>query len=83
MALTDKMEFAAITIKADGALEVRMDRVISDGVDELGRKPQRSIYTPDMDPIGFPPKVRAIANLVWTAQVKSDWAAAHPVVVTQ
>lgn len=79
MALTDRQELSALCIKVDGVLEVRTDRVISEGTEELGRKAMRTIYTPDMDPATLPPKVRAVANLVWTTQIKADWATNHPV----
>jgi hypothetical protein len=77
MALSDRMEFQAICIKADGVLEVRLDRVILDG-GELARIPTRQTYTPDMDPATLPNKVRQVANLVWTQAVIDAYKAAHP-----
>ena len=79
MALSSINEFTLITIKADGLLEVRLDRVIlEDGV-EITRFPKRTVYTPDTDPAILPVKVRTIANVVWTPAVVAAWIAAHPI----
>ena len=67
MALSDNTEFGAITIKADGVMEVRMDRFILDGTDEIARTFRRIVYTPDMDPATLPAKVRRLANIIWDA----------------
>ena len=67
MALTERTEFGSIDIDADGVIQVRMDRVIMDGTDEIARKYNRSIVTPDMDPASFPLRLRKIANAVWDA----------------
>lgn len=67
MALTERSEFGSINIDADGVIEVRMDRVIMDGAEELTRMFKRSVVTPDMDPATFPPRLRKIANTVWDA----------------
>jgi hypothetical protein len=78
MALSDSTEFGGITIKADGVMEVRMDRIIFDGADEIARTFKRIIYTPDMDPATLPQKVRRIANIVWDAATVAAYKAAHP-----
>jgi len=79
MAITDTTEIQAVCIKVDGVLEVRVDRVISDGPEELGRKPRRTVYTPDMDPATLPAgKIRQLANFVWTPAVVAAYIAAHP-----
>lgn len=67
MALSDRTEFGSININADGVIEVRMDRVIMDGAEEIARKYNRTVVTPDMDPTTFPPRLRKIANAVWDA----------------
>lgn len=67
MALNDRVEFGAINIDADGVIQVRMDRIILDGTDEIARRFSRTVYTPDMDPATLPAKVRRIANIVWDA----------------
>lgn len=78
MALSDSTEFGGITIKADGVMEVRMDRIIFDGADEIARTFRRIVYTPDMDPATLPNKVRRIANVVWDAATVAAYKAAHP-----
>ena len=67
MALTERAEFGAISINADGVIEVRMDRVILDGAEEINRSYRRFVVTPDMDPATFPLRLRKIANAVWDA----------------
>lgn len=77
MALSERSEFASITIKSDGVLEVRLDRIILDGIEEIARKNTRNVYTPDMDPLTLPNKVRQIAQLVWTQAIIDAYKAAH------
>ena len=67
MALTERTDFGSINIDSDGVIQVRMDRVILDGTDEIARKYTRLVFTPDMDPATLPAKVRRIANIVWDA----------------
>jgi len=67
MALTERTDFGSINIDSDGVIQVRIDRVILDGTEEIARKYKRSVYTPDMDPTTFPPRLRKIANAVWDA----------------
>lgn len=78
MALSDSTEFGSITIKADGVMEVRMDRIIMDGTDEIARTFRRIVYTPDMDPATLPAKMRRIANVIWDAATVAAYKAAHP-----
>lgn len=77
MALSERAEFNSICIKENGNLEVRLDRIILDGSEELIRKPHRTVYLPNMPLASLPPKVRAIANLVWTPAVIAAWIAAN------
>ncbi len=67
MALTERTDFGSINIDAEGVIQVRMDRVILDGAEEINRSYKRTIVTPDMDPSTFPPRLRKIANAVWDA----------------
>jgi hypothetical protein len=78
MALSERTEFGAININADGVIEVRMDRVILDGEEEIARKYKRSVFTPDMDPATFPVRLRKVANAVWDAATVAAYKAAHP-----
>lgn len=75
MALSDRMEIGSITILADGTLEIRADRVISDGTEELARKYSRFVATPDMDPSSLPPRVRKAVAAFWDAQTIADYRA--------
>jgi len=75
MALSDSIEFGAITIRANGIMEVRVDRVIYDGTTEVARRYNRTVYTPDMDPATLPAKVRRIANVVWDSATVSAYQA--------
>lgn len=77
MALTERTEFGAINIDAEGVIQVRMDRVIMDGEEEIARKYKRSVFTPDMDPATFPVRLRKIANAVWDAATIAAYKAAH------
>lgn len=77
MALTERQEFGSITIRANGVLEVRSDRVILDDGVELVRSLNRTLYTPNMDPATLPNKVRQVAQLVWTPAIVSAWLAAN------
>lgn len=78
MALSERTEFGAISINAEGVIEVRMDRVILDGTEPIARKYNRSVYTPDMDPATFPLRLRKIANAVWDAATIAAYIAKHP-----
>lgn len=78
MALSDSTEFGSITIKADGVMEIRMDRIIFDDGVELMRTFKRIVYTPDMDPATLPQKVRRLTNIVWDAATVAAYKAAHP-----
>ena len=75
MALSERTDFGSINIDADGVIQVRMDRVILDGTDEIARRYSRTIYTPDMDPATLPAKVRRIANVIWDAATISAYIA--------
>ena len=67
MALSERTDFGSINIDADGVIQVRMDRVILDGIEEIDRSYKRTVFTPDMDPATLPAKVRRIANVIWDA----------------
>lgn len=77
MALTEKQE-VSIYIQPDGVLNARVDRIIMDGTDEIGRKITRIVYTPDMDITALPAKVRKFANIVWDQATIDVYKAAHP-----
>ena len=79
MALNSRQEFVAITIRADGQLEVRVDKIITDTTDgsEI-RQPTRRVYTPNMPINTLPARVQKVANIFWDAQTIADYNATHP-----
>ncbi|MER9912795.1 hypothetical protein NKJ71_19405 [Mesorhizobium sp. M0050] len=83
MALNERTEFGSINIDADGVIQVRLDRVILDGTDEIARRYSRTVYTPDMEPTTLPAKVRRIANVIWDAATVAAYKAKIAAQATQ
>jgi hypothetical protein len=85
MALTDRQEFFSITIKADGVIEVQLDRVIMDGIEEIARQTRGLFYTPDMALADVPAKIKQAVNMsvVWSQAVIDAYRLAHPGTVIQ
>jgi hypothetical protein len=76
MALTERTEEDKIEILADGTMQIRTATVIErDGV-EISRTYHRHVIQPDEDTASQSPKVKRIASSVWTAEVKTTFAAA-------
>jgi hypothetical protein len=76
MALTERTAEDKIEILADGTMQIRTATVIErDGV-EISRTYHRHVIQPDADPADQSPKVKRIAASVWTAEVKTAFAAA-------
>lgn len=66
-----------LTINPDGVFQhLRKVRVFEDG-ELLGEKNHRTTYTPLSDKATMPPKLAAIANIVWTPQVIADFEASN------
>jgi hypothetical protein len=76
MALADRNEMT-ITIKFDGVLEVRLDRIITEDGADLTTVVRRAVFTPDMDPATLPARVRRAANAFWDAATVAAYKAAH------
>jgi hypothetical protein len=76
MALSDRNEIT-ITVKPDGVLEVRLERILVEDGADLTRLFRRAIFTPDMDPTTLPPRVRRAANAFWDAATIAAYVAAH------
>lgn len=74
MAFTkDILDYLSIT--PDGVFEYRrVARVFEDG-ELLGERNHRTTYPPDTDKATMPPKLAAIANIVWTPAVIAAWEA--------
>jgi len=74
MALTEAIEHT-ITIRHNGIIEWRKDRVIFDDTTEISRLPWRTTLEPGQDVTALPNKVKLLCNFVWTPAVVSAYAA--------
>ena len=74
MAITKETEIGAIEVVGEyKAIQVATDTVIKEDDTEISRSRHRHVLTPDMDISGEHAEVQAIANVVWTDEVKSAW----------
>ena len=75
MAITKKTEIAKIEVVGQyKAIQVRTDTVIKEDDKEISRSAHRHTIHPDMDISGEDAEVQAVANAVWTDDVKAAWA---------
>jgi len=76
--ISERTAIDKIEILENGLILVRRARVIldADGT-ELNRLFQRVVLEPGQDVSLQPQKIRAICNLIWTAQVIADYQAAR------
>lgn len=58
-----------LTITPDGVFEHRRLVIVMEDGEKLGEKNHRTTYTPLADKATMPPKLRAIADIVWTQEV--------------
>ena len=73
MALTERTEIGSIEVLPMGQIQVRTDTVIEkDGV-ELSRSYHRHVVEPDHDITNEDQRVKDVANVVHTAEVKTAW----------
>jgi hypothetical protein len=76
MALTERTEEDKIEILADGTMQIRTATVIErDGV-EISRSYHRHVIQPDEDTASQSPRTKRITAALWTAEVKTAFAAA-------
>ena len=74
MSITKEIEIAKIEVVGQyKAVQVRTDTVIKEDGKEISRSPHRHVIHPDMDISDEDAEVQAIANVVWTDEVKSAW----------
>jgi len=74
MAITKETEIAKIEVVGEyKAVQVASDTVIKEDGTELSRSRHRHVLHPDMDISGEDAEVQAIANAVWTDDVKTAW----------
>lgn len=74
MALSDRNEMT-ISVKFDGVLEVRLDRIIVEDGTDLTTVVRRAVFTPDMDPATLPARIRRAANAFWDAATVAAYIA--------
>jgi hypothetical protein len=74
MALTDKNEIQ-ITMEDNGFISWRKTRVIYDGLERVGERHVRGGAEPGEDLTNQPPRVKKVAEAVWTAQLIADYRA--------
>lgn len=65
MSLSESREFSSATVKDNGNVEVRIDRVIKSGEEEISRIPHRHVLSPGDDLSGQHAKVQEIAKAAW------------------
>ena len=77
MPITERVAYDAVTILEDGQIQLRRARVIldTDG-SEISRQFHRQVLEPGDSVLSFPPLVRNVCAVVWTAQVIADYATA-------
>tara|TARA_R100000234_G_scaffold17067_1_gene9306 strand:- start:47 stop:307 length:261 start_codon:yes stop_codon:yes gene_type:complete len=74
MSITKEIEIAKIEVVGQyKAIQVRTDTVIKEDGKEISRSLHRHVIHPDMDISDEDAEVQAIANVVWTDEVKSAW----------
>ena len=74
MAITKETEIAKIEVVGEyKAVQVKTDTVIKEDGKEISRSAHRHVVHPDMDISSENAEVQAVANAVWTADVKAAW----------
>tara|TARA_R100000234_G_scaffold110976_1_gene83702 strand:- start:1036 stop:1287 length:252 start_codon:yes stop_codon:yes gene_type:complete len=74
MAIIKETEIAKIEVVGQyKAIQVRIDTVIKEDDTEISRTAHRHTIHPDDDISGEDAEVQAVANAVWTDEVKSAW----------
>ena len=75
MAITKTTEITKIEVVGEyKAVQVATDTIIKEDGIEISRNRHRHVIHPDDDISGEDAEVRAVANAVWTDEVKSAWA---------
>ena len=74
MAITKTTEIARIEVVGQyKVIQVRTDTVIKEDDKEISRSAHRHIVHPDDDISSEDAEVQAVANAVWTDDVKAAW----------
>jgi hypothetical protein len=75
MAITKEIQIAKIEVVGEyKAVQVATDTVIKEDGTEISRSRHRNTLHPDMDISSENSEVQAVANAVWTDDVKDAWA---------
>ena len=77
MALEKKTVTGLAEVGENGSISVRTDTVIVDDGNEISRSFHRHGVHPGDDVSGESERVQAVANAVWTDEVKAAYAAAQ------
>ena len=76
MALTERDTEDKIEVVGDfNILQIRTATVIERDGEEISRSFHRHVCSPDQDVSGESTEVQAIAEAVWTDEIKAAWAA--------
>jgi hypothetical protein len=78
MALEKITEIGEIIVGANSVLSVRTDTVIKDGGSEISRSFHRHVVVPTDDISGEDARVQAVANSLWTDEVKAAYTESLP-----
>jgi hypothetical protein len=78
MALEKITETGEIIVGANSVLSVRTDTVIRDEGLEISRSFHRHVLAPTDDVSGEDARVQAVANSLWTDEVKAQYQASLP-----
>ena len=77
MALQKITEIGEMNVGANSVISVRTDTVIKDDGNEISRSFHRHVIAPTDDISGEDARVQAVANSLWTDEVKAAYQAAQ------
>ena len=78
MALEKLTEIGEMNVGANSVISVRTDTVIQDDGAEVSRSFHRHVLVPTDDVSGEDARVQAVANSLWTDEVKAAYTARLP-----
>ena len=78
MALEKITEIGEMNVGANSVISVRTDTVIKDDGNEISRSFHRHVIAPTDDVSGEDARVQAVANSLWTDEVKAAYTASLP-----
>ena len=78
MALQKITEIGEMNVGANSVISVRTDTVIKDDGSEISRSFHRHVVVPTDDVSGEDARVQAVANSLWTDEVKAAYTASLP-----